>query len=261
MVNTELTLKIAQQLKKSGIESARFEAKQIVEFAKTEDEALKLTEKRISGEPLQYLLGFWEFYGLPFYVGKGVLIPRADTETLVDVALEIIGDKQMKVIDLCSGSGAVAIAVAKKTKARVTALEKSNEAFAFLEKNVKLNEAEVECISGDVFDDHAEEYDLVLSNPPYIPTKVIEGLSKEVKKEPIMALDGGEDGLKFYKHLTASWKGRITDGGHLAVEIGYDQGESVSKLFEDNGFTEVKIYKDLSGNDRVIIGTIKGQAT
>lgn len=261
MVNTELTLKIARLLKEGGIESARFEAKQIVEFAKTEDEALLLADKRISGEPLQYLLGFWEFYGLPFYVGEGVLIPRSDTETLVDTALGIIGNTKKKVIDLCSGSGAVAIAVAKNSDANVTALEKSDEAFRFLEKNVELNGATVNCIKGDVFDEHTETYDLILSNPPYIPTKVIDGLSVEVKKEPYMALDGGEDGLDFYKRLTSYWKTRINDGGHLAVEIGYDQGESVSALFEQNGFSDIKIHKDLSGNDRVIVGTVKSKTT
>lgn len=257
MVNTELMLKIAQALKKGGVEAARFEAKQIVEFSQTEDEALKLAEKRISGEPLQYLLGSWEFYGLPFYVGEGVLIPRADTETLVDLALEIIGDSRKKVVDLCSGSGAIAIAVAKNSEAEVTAVEKSDEAFDFLKRNAELNGVNVKCIKGDVFDEHTEMYDLILSNPPYIPTNVIESLSQEVKKEPKMALDGGEDGLIFYKYLTSYWKGRINKGGYLAVEIGYDQGESVSKLFEDNGFKDVKIYKDFSGNDRVIIGTVK----
>lgn len=261
MLNTELTQKIANVLKNGGIEAARFEAKQIVEFAKTESDAFELAEKRISGEPLQYLLGFWEFYGLPFYVGDGVLIPRADTETLVDAALEIIGDKPINVIDLCSGSGAIAVAVAKNSRANVTAIEKSEEAFCYLEKNVELNEVEVNCIKGDVFEEHTEMYDLILSNPPYIPTKVIDELSKEVKKEPIMALDGGEDGLEFYRHLTGYWKTRITKGGHMAVEIGYDQGQTVSSLFKENGFIDVRVYKDFSGNDRVIVGTVKDSPT
>lgn len=257
MINLKLVIQIAEILKNGGIEAYRFEAKQIASFAKTENEAFCLAEQRISGEPLQYLLGSWEFYGLPFYVGKGVLIPRADTEILVDTAIKIIKNQKLKVVDLCSGSGAIAIAVAKNSNAEVTAIEKSDEAFCYLQKNVKLNEAKVECVKGDVFCDYNESYDLILSNPPYIPTDVIEGLSQEVKKEPVMALDGGKDGLVFYKHLTSVWKNRLNKGGHLAVEIGYDQAEAVSSLFMENGFSEVKTIKDFSGNDRVIIGTLK----
>lgn len=261
VMTTDFTLKIADLLKKGGIEAAGFEAKQIVQFAKSEEDALVLANKRISGEPLQYLLGAWEFYGLPFCVGEGVLIPRADTERLVDIALEIIGDKRIKVADLCAGSGAVAVAVAKNSKAEVAAIEKSDIAFCYLERNVKLNGAAVKCIKGDIFDEYDEKYDLILSNPPYIPTSVIDGLSEEVKKEPKMALDGGEDGLIFYKHITSAWKRALNEGGTLAVEIGYDQAESVSALFKENGFTEIKVYKDFSGNDRVIIGTVIGQST
>lgn len=261
MRDLELIKELASRLFEGGIESARFEAKQITEFAENREQAIELCEKRISGEPLQYLLGEWEFYGLPFYVGEGVLIPRADTETLVDAALEIIGDKPLRVADLCSGSGAVAIAVAKNSSARVTALEKSEKAFGYLERNVIRNGADVQCIAGDLFEDLEESFDLILSNPPYIASSVVDTLSKEVKKEPRMALDGGTDGLDFYKRLTSYWKTRINAGGSLAVEIGYDQAESVVALFEQNGFEQIRVIKDLSGNNRVIVGTVNPLAT
>ena len=253
--------KIFEMLKSAGIEAARFEAKEIVKTAKTESEAIEFANRRISGEPLQYILGEWEFYGLPFYVGEGVLIPRADTETLVDAALEIIGDKPLRVADLCSGSGAIAIAVAKNSTAKVTAIEKSEIAFSYLERNAERNGAEVECLLGDLFGEWNEKFDLILSNPPYIASAVVEGLSEEVKREPKMALDGGTDGLDFYKRLTSYWKTRINAGGHLAVEIGYDQGESVVALFEQNGFEDVTLIKDYGGNDRVIFGTVPSLAT
>lgn len=248
--------KIFEMLKSAGIEAARFEAKEILKSAKNDTEALEFANRRISGEPLQYILGEWEFYGLPFFVGEGVLIPRADTETLVDVALGIIGNKPFRVADLCSGSGAIAIAVAKNSGAMVTAIEKSETAFSYLERNARRNGVAVECVLGDVFGEWKENYDLVLSNPPYIASAVVETLSEEVKREPKMALDGGADGLDFYKRLTSYWKTRINGGGHLAVEIGYDQGESVVALFEQNGFEEIELIKDLSGNNRVIIGTV-----
>ena len=253
--------KIFEMLKAAGVEAARFEAKEIVNAAKTESEAIKFANRRISGEPLQYILGEWEFYGLPFYVGEGVLIPRADTETLVDAALEIIGNEPLYVADLCSGSGAIAIAVAKNSSAKVTAIEKSETAFSYLERNVERNGAAVECVLGDLFGEWNQNFDLILSNPPYIASAVVETLSDEVKREPKMALDGGTDGLDFYKRLTSYWKTRINAGGHLAVEIGYDQGESVFALFEQNGFENITLIKDYGGNDRVIIGTVPALAT
>jgi release factor glutamine methyltransferase len=243
-------------IKKGGIESARFEANQIIRAFSEDAERLAAAKRRVAGEPLQYILGEWEFFGLTFCLGEGVLIPRADTEILVEEAIKIIGDKPLKVLDLCSGSGEVAVAVAKNTKAYVTAIEKSEKAFEFLTKNIAKNNVSVKAVKGDIFDEFEGEYDLILSNPPYIETGVIPTLSKEVSHEPVMALDGGADGLVFYKRILSYWSTKLKSGGKIAVEIGFDQGEKVANLFSENGFSEIQQIKDYSGNQRVIIGTL-----
>ncbi len=251
--------KVFKVLADNNIESARFEAREISNFFTADKEALAAAERRIKGEPLQYILGEWEFFGLKFSVGEGVLIPRADTEILVEEAIKIIGNKEMNVLDLCSGSGAVAIAVEKHTNARVTAIEKSEKAFSYLQRNIELNNVGVKAVKGDIFGefDFPEKFDLILSNPPYIETEVIETLQKEVLYEPKMALDGGKDGLIFYKRILEYWSKMLKPNGIVAVEIGYDQMTRVTNLFVDNGFDEIKQLKDYSGNQRVIIGTLR----
>ena len=240
-----------------GVESARFEARQIDLFTADPEKRRAMCARRISGEPLQYILGEWEFYSLPFLVGDGVLIPRADTETLCELALEWLKNKQAKVIDLCSGSGALAVAIAKNCPlARVWALEKSEKAYEYLEKNIKLHQADVTAVLGDVTKDTFGSFDLIISNPPYIKTADLDSLQREVHFEPQMALDGGEDGLYFYKEILNRWLPHLKEGGMMAVEIGYDQADAVRGLFINAGLSDVGSKRDLSGIERVIFGTL-----
>ncbi len=273
------TLKQAQKnakdfLEKHGIEDPSFEAEQLILKiancsridimlgAKTLDEAEEKAlesalERRIKGEPLQYIIGEWEFYSLPFFVGNGVLIPRADTEVLVSSALEFLEGKSGKrVIDLCSGSGCIAVAVEKNApENKVFALEKYDRAYEFLEKNIKRNEVAVTPIKGDVFEGTEERFDLILSNPPYIKPEAMKTLQKEVTFEPETALAGGEDGLIFYRAIIDKWANRLNLGGALMVEIGFDQKEEVMALMEAAGLRNITPKKDINGLWRVIVGT------
>ncbi len=222
-------------------------------------------ERRLSGEPLQYILGVWEFYGNSFYVGEGVLIPRPETELLVHIALDFIKGKNNPVcIDLCSGSGCIGISVAKADKnANVILLEKSEDAFSYLQKNITYNSvSNVSAVIGDLFDGPEQlgaiKFDVLFSNPPYIRTDVIPILQREVQAEPVMALDGGEDGLDFYRAIAEKWFKCIKSDGLAAVEIGDEQGSNVKRIFE-NFFSDVKIIKDLYGNDRIV--TAKNKIT
>ena len=212
-------------LQKAGIESYGFEARQIIrhitglsnsEIISKCNEPLtpyqqmmynSVIERRASRYPLQYILGEWSFYGLDFYVGEGVLCPRPDTETLVDIALEFLKDKpKAEVIDLCSGSGCIAIAVAKNSGAAVTAVEKYDTPFTYLEKNIERNGANVTAVKQDIYAYMPEQkFDLILSNPPYVSADEMETIDAETAFEPDTALYGGEDGLSFYRHIAENW--------------------------------------------------------
>ena len=218
---------------------------------------LRLVRQRKEGVPLQYLLGEWEFYGLPFKVGRGVLIPRADTETLVDVALRLQkGYKEPVVLDLCSGSGCIAVALEKNIPgAIVTALEVSEQALHYLRRNVTLNRAAVRIEKGDVMRyTHNEKLDLIVSNPPYIPHEVIASLQKEVRYEPHRALDGGRDGLDFYRAIAARYYDQLRGDGWLCFEVGVGQSEQVASIFRAHGYTEIGVQEDLCGVPRVVYG-------
>ncbi|MBQ8550648.1 MAG: peptide chain release factor N(5)-glutamine methyltransferase [Clostridia bacterium] len=254
----------AKKLHEAGIASARFEAAQLIEYLKDDMEEVdflelsELVERRLSGEPLQYVLGIWEFYSLPFYVGPGVLIPRPDTEHLCDTAIEFIGERELKVIDLCSGSGCVAVAIDKNCKnARVEALEKYPEAYSYLERNIQLNRSRVRPRQGDIELPGEGKYDVIVSNPPYIRPDEMASLEKEVLFEPHTALFGGEDGLYFYRKILENWLPSLNAGGLLAVEIGYSQGKEVAKLFREAGLSNVGIRCDYGKNERVVFGTLK----
>lgn len=221
-------------------------------------QAQELVKRRTDGEPLQYILGQWEFYSNSFYVGNGVLIPRPETEMLVDIALDFLSDRKNPVCaDLCSGSGCIGISVAKADKnAEVILLEKSVAAFDYLKRNIALNGvSNVTAVNGDLFSGPEQlgsiKCDILLSNPPYIRTDIIPSLQKEVLAEPLMALDGGADGLDFYRAIAEKWFDCIKANGMAAVEIGEDQGNQVKEIFEKY-FAEVTIHKDLFGNDRVV---------
>ncbi len=223
-----------------------------------EKKAESFVQRRHNGEPLQYILGKWEFYGKSFYVGEGVLIPRPETELLVDIALDFLKNKKNPTcFDLCSGSGCIGITLASLLPAsQVTVLEKSDEALKYLRRNKELNNTyNLEVVQGDLFDGYSvfgeRRCDILLSNPPYIRRDIIPGLQREVQKEPAMALDGGEDGLDFYRAIAEKWLSCIKPGGMIAVEIGEEQGSDVSEIFSKY-FADVEVIKDFSGNDRVV---------
>ena len=222
-----------------------------------QEELARLLRLRAQGYPLQYMLGRWEFYGLPFYVGPGVIIPRQDTETLVDTALDMLnsaGKKSPELLDLCSGSGCVAIAIKHNFPgAKVTALEASREACLFLERNTALNAVDITCIHGDLRDyKHPAPLDMIVSNPPYIPRGELSGLQVEVSHEPAIALDGGEDGLNFYREIAGRYREALAPGGVLLLEIGAGQQGDVANILVSSGFSDIKQRRDLNGVVRVL---------
>lgn len=255
-----------------------------------------MVAKRASRVPLQQILGSQEFMGLDFFVNEHVLIPRQDTETLVELVLEEQQGKQQeqqlegqqkkqqeqqpeeqqkkqrgqqpeeqpgkprKLLDLCTGSGCIAISLAVKGGFEsVTATDLSKEALKVAERNARTHQVPIRFFQGDLFSalPQSEEktFDVITSNPPYIPTAVIATLEPEVREhEPMMALDGTEDGLKFYRQIAKEAGGWLKSDGAIYLEIGYDQGEAVSGLLKDAGFTNVRVVKDLPGKDRVVCG-------
>ncbi|MEE0868605.1 MAG: peptide chain release factor N(5)-glutamine methyltransferase, partial [Ruminococcus sp.] len=191
-------------------------------------ELLSLVRRRSEHEPLQYILGSWTFCGFDFFVGKGVLIPRDDTEVVVNLCIDYLKNSESKkVIDLCAGSGAISVALEKLAGAEVTALELSDDAFKFLVKNIKLNNTKVKAVKGDVFkaycDFEDDTFDLIVSNPPYIKSDDIQTLQTEVRQEPRLALDGGKSGYDFYEAIIKNWSSKLRHGGALAFELGENQ--------------------------------------
>lgn len=224
-------------------------------------EFLSLLEKRLEGEPLQYLLGEWEFLGLPFFVGPGVLIPRPETELLAEAALAAAeGLSSPSILDLCSGSGCVPIALGHfRPDAGVWGVELSEKALEYFRRNLERSGLRnVAAVPGDVFALPEEitkrRYQLITANPPYIRRDALRSLQKEVQREPRMALDGGEDGLDFYRRLPEICCDLLAPGGVLLLEIGEEQGAAVCTLMTSAGYREVAVKKDLSGLDRLVLG-------
>lgn len=216
-------------------------------------EAIRKREDRI---PLQHITGKQEFMGLEFLVSSDVLVPRFDTENLVEEALIYANDGD-KVLDMCTGSGCIIISIMQyKNDIQGFASDISDAALEMAKKNALKHEKDITFIKSSMFDEIDETgFNIIVSNPPYIKTSVIESLMDEVKEhDPYIALDGGEDGLVFYREIVNKSREHLKNFGYLLVEIGYDQGEDVKKLFEENGFSDVCVKKDLSGNDRVVIG-------
>lgn len=212
-------------------------------------------QKRAEYIPLQYIIGEQEFMGLRFKVNSNVLIPRQDTETLVEQVLKIV-KPGMKVLDLCTGSGCVLISVLKNAP-ELTGVgsDISKTALLVAKENAKMHEVDADWIRSDLFDNITETFDVIMANPPYIPTGEILSLMPEVRDfEPENALDGGADGLDFYRKIAGQVKDYLNPGGYVYMEIGYDQGEAVSELMRNAGFTEVEVIKDLARNDRVVKG-------
>ena len=279
MTRREAFAALRQQLRAGGLESPEFEAGCLAEqlfgtawrlmppqqlaqpLTPEEDAALHtLARRRLAGEPLQYLLGEWEFYGLPFAVGPGVLIPRQDTETLVECALQATeGILAPSILDLCAGSGCIGIALAHcLPHARITAVEQSADALRYLQENAALNRTPLHIVKGDVLDPALAEsirgVDVIVSNPPYLSAADLAALQKEVQAEPRAALDGGEDGLLFYRQMPALWLESLKPGGRLLFEIGMGQEEAVSGFLARAGYTNLEIFPDLAGISRVVSG-------
>lgn len=211
--------------------------------------------KRAEHVPLQYITGEQEFMGLPFRVNDAVLIPRQDTETLVEEALKVIRPG-MKVLDMCTGSGCILISILKNiVDVEGYGYDISKQSINVAKENAKLNNVTATFERSDLFEEVTDTFDVIVSNPPYIPTDVIGGLMPEVAMfEPVQALDGKEDGLHFYRRIIDVASDYLNPNGMLLFEIGHDQGEAVSGLMTEAGFSSVRVIKDLAGNDRVVIG-------
>lgn len=219
------------------------------------EEYKSVLSKRKERVPLQYITGEQDFMGLPFHVNSAVLIPRQDTETLVEEALKVVRPG-MKVLDMCTGSGCILISILKHVvDVEGHGCDISKQALVVAKENAKLNNVNATFERSDLFDSITDTFDVIVSNPPYIPTDVINTLMPEVVEfEPFKALDGKEDGLHFYRRIIAEAKDYLNPGGKLLFEIGHDQGEAVSALMKQWGFSDVKVVKDLAGNDRVVTG-------
>lgn len=269
----------AEALKAAGIEEAALDAWYLLEHVtgitkafyfghpehELEEEQVQVYESLIGKRgrriPLQHITGEQEFMGYTFRVNENVLVPRQDTEVLVEEVLKHL-KPGMKVLDMCTGSGCIILSVLKMGKERYqtenisgTGADISEKALEVAGENAKLLETEAEFIQSDLFQNVAGKYDVIVSNPPYIRTAVIEGLQDEVRlHDPYIALDGKEDGLYFYRRIIEESVHYIRSQGMLMFEIGHDQGKEVSELMETAGYSEVSVKKDLAGLDRVVIG-------
>ena len=277
-----LYLDIRQQLRKAGIEAATLEARELVCFgtgksredlardgglyASPELESLvrSLVDRHLAGEPVAYLIGEWEFYGLPLDISRDVLIPRPDTEVLAGQAIEYIQTLgECRVLDLCAGSGCIGLAVASQApQARVVLGEYSDAALKVCRQNIRRNG-----LTGRVVPMQADarekperalgEFQCIVSNPPYIPRADLETLDASVKDyEPHLALDGGEDGLDFYQTISGKWKEALAPGGRLYFEVGIGQADTVLRIMRAQGFGDIQIVKDLHDIPRVVFGTL-----
>lgn len=242
-------------LKKDKIYLVTNGNEEVEQSTKTEFlEAISKIQKHI---PIQYITKKQEFMKMDFYVDENVLIPQPDTEIVVEEAIDIINrNKLSKVLDMCTGSGILAISIAKYTDAsKITAVDISEKALEVAEKNAISNDVntKIKFIKSDMFKNISEKFDLIISNPPYIRTDVIKTLSEEVKNEPILALDGGIKGLDFYNIIAENAKKYLNENGYLVLEIGYDQKTEVVNLLEAQEYSEIRVIKDMGGNDRVIV--------
>lgn len=215
----------------------------------------ELAVKRSKHIPVQHLTGVQEFMGIEFLVNEDVLVPRQDTEILVEEAEKVIGAGR-HVLDMCTGSGCIAVSLkVRNPELRCAAVDISDAALVVAKENARRQGIEIEFVQSDMFAQVQGEFDMIVSNPPYIPTTVIEGLEEEVRlHDPFAALDGREDGLHFYRILAKESPRYLRDGGRLYMEIGYDQKEAVEGLLREEGFEQIRTQKDLAGLDRVVSG-------
>jgi release factor glutamine methyltransferase len=280
----------AEKLKAAGVETAEYDARQLLNYSYGKTSAQLLAEmdrdlcpgatggtepadivscpgdcgaritynlvlaRRAAREPLQHILGTAGFMGLDFHVDPSVLIPRQDTETLVETVLQEEKDPGITVLDLCTGSGCIAIALKKLGAYReVSASDIGKETLKTARSNARANQAPVSFLESDLFEKIPGKYDLIVSNPPYIPTGTIDTLEPEVRDhDPKAALDGGADGLEFYRRIISEAPQHLNHNGRIYLEIGYDQADAVRQMFQANGFEEVRVIRDLAGLDRVV---------
>ncbi len=268
-----------KKLEAAGIEDNVFEAKQIIKHITgltaaqilanynkklseyQENNLIALVHQREVRYPLQYIFGEWDFYGRSFSVGPGVLIPRADTEILIEHCIEFLKNHQAaKILDLCAGSGCIGITLAKEFEnSSVFMVEKYDEAIRYAQKNVeRLNVTNAECIRGDIFESAAAEgkYSLIASNPPYIPQEEMSIVSPETKFEPETALLAENGGMQFYEAIIKNYKNSLESGGMLCFEVGINEAQRVSELLKNAGFTDITVKKDLAGIERVVSGIL-----
>ena len=277
-----LYMDIRQQLRTAGVQASTLEARELVCFAsgKTrqqlqrdgqlyvppagEEQARALVRRHLAGEPVAYLIGEWEFYGLPLDIDRQVLIPRADTETLVDCALPFLrGQAGSRVLDLCAGSGCIGLAVASQVAdCRVTLGDISEGALRICRQNIRRNDlsdrvAPLQVNAMAAPPRQLGTYDCILCNPPYIPTGDIAGLDVSVRDfEPHDALDGGEDGLDFYRAVSSLWREALHTGGMLFFEVGIGQADDVLRIMRSFGFGDLEITPDPAGIPRVVQGVL-----
>lgn len=281
----DLYLEIRRQLRAADSGDPTLEARELVAFAcgKTKEELLRdnrlyvtpevearvraLVQRHLDGEPTAYLIGEWEFYGLPLDISRDVLIPRPDTEVLAGLAIDFVKTQgACRVLDLCAGSGCIGLAVASQCpESRVVLGELSEGALRICRQNIRRNG-----LSGRVVPMQMDalapppaqlgEFRCLVSNPPYIPAGDIPGLDPSVRDyEPHMALDGGADGLDFYRNLAREWKNALAVGGKIFLEVGIGQADDVLRLLRAQGFGDLEITKDLNGIPRVVHGTLWGE--
>lgn len=278
-----LFLDTRARLKKAGVESAQLEAREIICFAadksreqfyrdmslyvsrEMEQRVEDLVQRRLAGEPVAYIIGEWEFYGLPLDISRDVLIPRLDTELLAERGILKAREsgEGARVLDLCAGSGCVGLAIAANApECRVVLGELSEGALRVCKQNVRRNElnARVTCLSVDALENPSStlwDFDTIVCNPPYIPTVDIEALDISVRDyEPRMALDGGQDGLDYYRAIAAKWKPALRLGGTLIFEVGIGQAAAVEDILEENGYEDIKVLPDTQNILRVVEGTV-----
>ena len=279
---SNLYLDIRARLRAAGVAASTLEARELVCFGtgesreelardgglyaspELERQVRSLVDRHLAGEPVAYLIGEWEFYGLPLDISPDVLIPRPDTEVLAGQAIEYIQTLgECRVLDLCAGSGCIGLAVASQApQARVVLGEYSDAALKVCRQNIRRNG-----LSGRVVPMQADarekperslgEFQCIVSNPPYIPRADIETLDASVRDyEPHLALDGGEDGLDFYQTISGKWKDALAPGGRLYFEVGIGQADSVLRIMRAQGFGDIQIVKDLHDIPRVVFGTL-----
>ncbi len=279
----DLYLDTRNRLRAAGVDSAQLEARELVCFAldKTKEQLLRdrglyvtsaqegqveeLIRRRLAGEPVAYLIGEWEFYGIPLDISRDVLVPRSDTEVLASLAIDLLqkAGEGARLLDLCAGSGCIGLAAAVHApQSRVVLADWSEGALRICRQNVRRNglNARVTCVRADAREAAPSalwDFDVIACNPPYIPSGDIGGLDADVKDyEPRMALDGGPDGLDFYRAIAGKWQSALRLGGTLLFEVGMGQAPAVEDILAQNGFTGINTYPDTRGIWRVVSGKI-----